>query len=170
VPTTAPRALPTSPPTAASNAAADVGEGADGAGNPNLYTFEVVLSPEQPDTTASFTVEVHPEWAPVGAKQFQDLVAAGFYDQCRFFRVVSNFMVQFGINGDPAVQAKWRSQPILDDRMIGQSNKRGKLTFATAGPNTRTTQLFINFKDNTFLDNQGVCTDLLLTCCCCCRC
>ncbi len=108
------------------------------------------------DTSAgSFVVEVHRDWAPIGADRFYNLVKNGFYDNCRFFRVVSNFMVQFGINGDPAIQRPWRDATMQDDP-VKQSNKRGYITFAKTGaPNSRTTQVFINFADNTFLDNQG---------------
>jgi len=101
-----------------------------------------------------FTVEVHRDWAPHGADRFYELVQAGFYDGNRFFRVVPNFVVQWGIAGDPAVQAKWRDKTIPDDP-VTQSNKTGTVTFATSGPNTRTTQLFINLKDNPSLDGQG---------------
>jgi peptidyl-prolyl cis-trans isomerase A (cyclophilin A) len=101
-----------------------------------------------------FTVEVTRAWAPNGADRFYNLVKNGFYDNCRFFRVVENFMVQFGINGNPKLSSVWRAAPIKDDP-AKQSNGRGYITFAMAGPNTRTTQLFINFKDNSFLDNQG---------------
>jgi len=107
------------------------------------------------DTSAGkFVVEVHRDWAPHGADRFYNLVKNGFFDECRFFRVVSNFMVQFGINGDPAVQTNWANANITDDP-VKQSNKRGYITFATRGPNTRTTQVFINFKDNGGLDRQG---------------
>jgi peptidyl-prolyl cis-trans isomerase A (cyclophilin A) len=107
------------------------------------------------DTTkGAFVVEVHRDWAPNGADRFYNLVKNGFFDDCRFFRVVPDFMVQFGINGDPAVQSAWRSANLKDDP-VKQSNKRGYITFATAGPNTRTTQVFINFKDNGGLDRQG---------------
>ena len=107
------------------------------------------------DTTAgSFVVAVHRAWAPKGADRFYSLVKNGFFDNCRFFRVVSNFMVQFGINGDPSVQGPWRAANISDDP-VKQSNRRGTITFATAGPNTRTTQVFINFKNNAPLDGQG---------------
>lgn len=103
-------------------------------------------------------IEVHRDWAPIGAARFYDSVKAGFYDDTRFFRVVPDFMVQFGINGDPKVQSKWRDAKIKDDAPKGknkQSNKRGFITFATSGPNSRTTQVFINFKTNAFLDGQG---------------
>ena len=105
-------------------------------------------------TAGEFTVHVTRAWAPNGADRFYNLVKNGFYDDVRLFRVISGFMVQFGINGDPAVSAKWRDANIRDDR-VTQSNKRGMITFATAGPNTRTTQVFINFADNTNLDGMG---------------
>lgn len=102
----------------------------------------------------SFVVEVQRDWAPNGADRFYNLVKNGFYDNTRFFRVIPGFMVQFGINGDPAVAAAWRDANIKDDP-VKQSNARGTVTFATAGPNTRTTQVFVNFGNNDFLDNQG---------------
>ena len=102
-----------------------------------------------------FVVEVHRDWAPQGADRFYNLVKNGFYDGTRFFRVISGFMVQFGIHGDPGISAAWRSARIPDDP-VKQSNKRGYITFAHAGPGTRTTQVFINFADNGgSLDNQG---------------
>jgi peptidyl-prolyl cis-trans isomerase A (cyclophilin A) len=107
------------------------------------------------DTSAGpFVVLVHRSWAPKGADRFYNLVKYGFFDNCRFFRVVSNFMVQFGINGDPTIQAPWNRANLQDDP-VTQSNKRGMVTFAQMTvPNTRTTQVFINFKDNSFLDRQ----------------
>jgi peptidyl-prolyl cis-trans isomerase A (cyclophilin A) len=101
-----------------------------------------------------FVVEVHRDWAPRGADRFYNLVKNGFYDNARFFRVIEGFMVQFGINGDPSVAGAWRDADIKDDP-VKQSNERGTITFATAGPNTRTTQVFINFGDNAGLDGQG---------------
>ncbi len=105
-------------------------------------------------TRGEVVVEVFPGWAPKGAERFRELVEDGFYDGCRFFRVVPGFVVQFGINGDPAVHAKWGGK-IADDP-VTQSNQRGTLTFATSGPGSRTTQLFVNLGDNTgSLDGQG---------------
>jgi peptidyl-prolyl cis-trans isomerase A (cyclophilin A) len=101
-----------------------------------------------------FVIEVHRDWAPLGADRFYNLVKNGFYDDIRFFRVLDNFMAQFGMSGSPEVQAVWRTQQLKDDP-LKQSNKRGYVTFAHAGPNTRTTQVFINFKDNGNLDAQG---------------
>ena len=102
----------------------------------------------------SFVIEVHRDWAPNRADRFYNLVKNGFFDDARFFRVVEGFMVQFGINGDPKVSAVWREARIKDDP-VRISNKRTFVTFATAGPNTRTTQVFINFGDNHNLDSQG---------------
>ncbi|MGQ9916929.1 MAG: peptidylprolyl isomerase [Bryobacteraceae bacterium] len=101
-----------------------------------------------------FVALVQPEWAPLGAAQFRSLVEVGFYDGAKFFRVVPNFVVQFGLAADPEVTARLGLKPIPDDP-VKESNRRGRLTFATTGPNTRTTQLFINLADNTFLDSQG---------------
>jgi len=102
----------------------------------------------------SFVIEVHRDWAPLGADRFYNLVKNGFYDNDRFFRVIAGFMVQFGINGDPKVSAVWREARIKDDP-VRQANQRGYISFATAGPNTRTTQVFINFGDNRALDRMG---------------
>ncbi len=105
-------------------------------------------------TKGKFTVEVTRSLAPTGADRFYNLVRSGYFSDIAFFRVIPGFMCQFGIHGDPAVSAKWRDANIPDDVVKG-SNTRGTITFATAGPNTRTTQLFINFADNTSLDGQG---------------
>jgi peptidyl-prolyl cis-trans isomerase A (cyclophilin A) len=101
-----------------------------------------------------FVIEVHRDWAPNGADRFYNLVKNGFFDNARFFRVISGFMVQFGISGDPKISAHWHDANIPDDP-VRQSNTRGMITFATAGPNTRTTQVFINFADNRALNRQG---------------
>ena len=106
-------------------------------------------------TRGEFIVEVTREWAPNGADRFYNLVKNGYYDECRFFRVLSGFMVQFGINGDPALNSVWSVARIPDDP-VQESNKRGFVTFAMGGPNTRTTQIFINYHDrNMGLDEQG---------------
>jgi peptidyl-prolyl cis-trans isomerase A (cyclophilin A) len=107
------------------------------------------------DTTkGSFTVEVTRSLSPNGADRFYNLVKSGFFKDVAFFRVVPGFMVQFGMHGDPKVTAAWRDASIPDDPVKG-SNTRGTITFAMGGPNTRTTQLFINFADNTRLDGMG---------------
>jgi peptidyl-prolyl cis-trans isomerase A (cyclophilin A) len=102
----------------------------------------------------AFVLEVHRDWAPNGADRFYNLVKNGFYDGDRFFRVISGFMVQFGINGNPKIAARWEDANIPDDPAT-QSNQPGYITFATRGPNTRTTQVFINYGNNRSLDNQG---------------
>ena len=102
----------------------------------------------------TFVIEVHRDWAPNGADRFYNLVKNGFYNDVRFFRVLEGFMAQFGINGNPNLSAVWRNANIKDDP-VKVSNGRGTITFATAGPNTRTTQVFINFGDNAGLDGQG---------------
>lgn len=99
-------------------------------------------------------LEVHRDWSPLGADRFHELVAAKYLDGDRFFRVVKGFVVQFGINGDPKVTAKWKNTEIVDDP-VKQTNARGTIVFATSGPNTRTTQLFINLADNARLDGMG---------------
>ena len=108
------------------------------------------------DTSAgAFTVQVNRDWAPLGADRFYNLVKLGFYDNARFFRVVPNFMVQFGINGDPAIQRYW-SEARMPDDPVKQGNTRGMITYAKCGlPNCRSTQLFINYKDNSFLNSTG---------------
>ena len=101
-----------------------------------------------------FVVEAQRSWSPAGADRFHYLVRNGFYDENRFFRVVSGFMVQFGISGDPAVSAVWSERLIRDEQVL-HGNERGTVTFATAGPDARSTQLFINYRDNRSLDRQG---------------
>jgi peptidyl-prolyl cis-trans isomerase A (cyclophilin A) len=105
-------------------------------------------------TKGEFVIHVTRAWAPLGADRFYNLVEHHFYDGCAFFRVVPKFVVQFGLTGDPAINKAWQNANIKDDAST-QSNRPGTITFATAGPNTRTTQVFINFGNNSFLDNQG---------------
>ena len=108
------------------------------------------------DTTrGAFTVTVTRAWSPLGADRFYNLVKHHYFDNARFFRVLPGFVAQFGLSAEPAVNAAWEKATIKDDPHA-QSNRRGTLVFATAGPNTRTTHLFINFKDNgPSLDSQG---------------
>ena len=107
------------------------------------------------DTTKGLIViTVHRDWAPIGADRFYNLVKNGFFDDARFFRVIPDFMVQFGMNADPAVTTAFNKTTMKDDP-VKQSNKKGYVTFANTGrPNSRGTQMFINYKDNAFLDTQ----------------
>ena len=105
-------------------------------------------------TCGDFVVEVHRDWAPLGADRFYNLVRNGFFTNAAFFRVIPNFVAQFGLNANPAISKAWQDAKIQDDP-VKQTNKRGTLVFAMAGPNTRTTQFFLNFKDNTRLDSMG---------------
>lgn len=105
-------------------------------------------------TKGKFVVEVTRSWSPNGVDRFHELVRSGFYNDAGFFRVVPGFVVQFGLNADPEKQKNWTNAKIKDDRVV-ESNKRGYVTFAMAGPNTRTTQLFINYSDNARLDSLG---------------
>jgi peptidyl-prolyl cis-trans isomerase A (cyclophilin A) len=105
-------------------------------------------------TKGDFVIEVHRDWAPLGADRFYNLMSQEFFTDVAFFRAIPNFMVQFGISGKPKIAAAWEHANFKDDP-VKESNKRGTITFATAGPNTRTTQFFINLKDNVFLDRQG---------------
>jgi len=106
-------------------------------------------------TRGDFTVTVNRAWAPIGADRFYNLVNHHFYDNASFFRVVPGFVVQFGISAYPPVAAAWEKANIQDEP-VTQSNKRGYLTYAkTSMPNTRSTQIFINLKDNDGLDRQG---------------
>jgi len=113
-------------------------------------TFQVRFA----TTRGDFTVTVHRDWAPMGADRFYNLVKHHFYDNGSFFRVVPGFVVQFGLSAYPPVNAAWRKANLQDDP-VTQSNRKGYLTFATAGPNTRTTQVFISLKDNARLDGMG---------------
>jgi peptidyl-prolyl cis-trans isomerase A (cyclophilin A) len=102
----------------------------------------------------NFVIDVTRDWSPNGADRFYNLVNNDFYDDVRFFRVVPNFVVQFGMSGDPTITEIWQKARIDDDAVV-ESNKAGTVTFAMAGPNSRTTQVFINLKDNTRLDSMG---------------
>jgi cyclophilin family peptidyl-prolyl cis-trans isomerase len=129
---------------------------AGGLSNPAALTERAPASYKARFDTSkgAVVIQVTRDWAPNGADRFYNLVKNGFYDENRFFRVISGFMVQFGINGDPKISAPWRAARIKDDP-VKQSNKRGFITFATSGPDSRTTQVFINFADNAGLDSQG---------------
>jgi len=117
-------------------------------------TFELSQLMGSTSTGGVIVIQTRPDWAPLGVAQFHEMVEAEFFNQCRFFRVVPGFMIQFGISGDPAVSSVWRKKGIKDDP-VNNSNVRGIVTFATSGPNTRTSQLFINTANNPFLDRQG---------------
>ena len=106
-------------------------------------------------TKGEFVVEVTREWAPNGADRFYNLVKAGYYDEVAFFRVMSGFMAQFGISGDPQVSKVWSQVRIKDDE-VKQSNTRGMITFAMAGPDTRTTQIFINASSPDVFDEGAI--------------
>ncbi|HTS11996.1 MAG TPA: peptidylprolyl isomerase [Candidatus Limnocylindrales bacterium] len=116
--------------------------------SPDVYDVKFITS------KGDFTVRVTRAWAPIGSDRFYNLVTHGYFTDAAFFRVVPNFIIQFGLSADPAVNSAWRAARIKDDP-VTQSNKPGYITFATAGPHTRTTQLFINFGNNGFLDGQG---------------
>ncbi|MBT3219126.1 MAG: peptidylprolyl isomerase, partial [Proteobacteria bacterium] len=117
---------------------------------PNVYKVKFKT------TKGPFVVKVYRQWAPLGADRLYNLVQAGFYNEgIAFFRNINGFMVQFGIHGDPDIGDIWRGERIKDDPVV-KSNTRKMVTFAMAGPNTRTTQVFINFADkNQMLDGQG---------------
>jgi cyclophilin family peptidyl-prolyl cis-trans isomerase len=154
----APKPAPKTPPGGAATAAKKPAA-AKPASKAALMNPSKLTAPAPPVFKATFetskgdfVVEVHRDWAPKGADRFYNLVKNGFYDDCRFFRVISGFMVQFGINGDPVIQKNWAQANIPDDPVI-QKNQRGFMTFAqTNTPNTRSTQVFINFGDNSRLD------------------
>jgi len=118
--------------------------------HPAPERFEVLFETSQ----GEFVVEVHRDWAPIGAERFYNLVRAGYYDGLRFFRVIPGFVAQFGIHAEPGVTEAWRNFRIPDDPVV-QPNRRGTLTFATAGPDSRTVQLFLNLVDNVHLDASG---------------
>ncbi|MGA7886314.1 MAG: peptidylprolyl isomerase [Acidobacteriaceae bacterium] len=115
---------------------------------PRLYRVKV-------ETTAgSFVIEVHRDWAPQGADRFYLLVRDGYYDHSRFFRVVPGRWVQFGIAGDPQIAQAWRHRTMPDDPLLKQ-NTPGYIAFANTGPNTRSTQVYINTGDNSRIDTEN---------------
>lgn len=138
--------------------------GADGAGtDPRLTKPDpTVLASPAPDSfkvavessRGNFTIVARRDWAPRGVDRFYHLVELGYFDETRFFRVLRGFMAQIGLHGDPRVNAAWESLRIEDDP-VKQTNRRGTVSFAMAGPNTRTTQVFINYGDNGNLDGMG---------------
>lgn len=105
-------------------------------------------------TEGDVVIQVHRDWAPLGADRFYNLVRGGFYDDTRVYRVLDGFMAQLGLNGDPYVNQAWKSQFIVDDPVV-ESNTRGRVAFAKGGVHTRTTEVFISTKDNSALDAQG---------------
>ena len=113
-------------------------------------TFKVKFA----TTRGEFTVEAHRDWAPNGADRFYNLVRIGFFSDVVFFRVVDGFVAQFGIHGHPKVAKAWQNANIQDEP-VKEGNRRGRLVFAKGGPNSRSTQFFINFKDNASLDSMG---------------
>lgn len=115
--------------------------------------FTLELASLKDGASGKIVIETKPSWAPLGVQRFHELMDDKFYDQAKFFRVVNDFMVQFGINGDPK---KNKPSNIKDDE-VKQTNSRGTVTYAMAGKNSRTSQLFINTRTdgNSFLDKQG---------------
>lgn len=105
-------------------------------------------------TKGDFVIEVHRDWAPVGVDRFYNLVRAGFFDDSRFYRIRAGFIAQFGLPGNPEISKVWKARTMPDDP-VKQSNKRGFVAYAMTGPDTRTTQLYINTADNSRLDAQG---------------
>lgn len=150
------------PPVPKLNATAVPGTPAAAVPTPGDFADPAKLTAKAPETfkaqfdttKGKFTIEVTRSLSPNGADRFYNLVRSGYFQDVAFFRVISGFMCQFGIHGDPKVAAKWRGAPIPDDPVKGR-NERGTLTYAMAGPNTRTTQFFINFADNSRLDTMG---------------
>eukprot|EP00227_Mantoniella_beaufortii_P018083 CAMPEP_0197597536 /NCGR_PEP_ID=MMETSP1326-20131121/27529_1 /TAXON_ID=1155430 /ORGANISM="Genus nov. species nov., Strain RCC2288" /LENGTH=229 /DNA_ID=CAMNT_0043164225 /DNA_START=35 /DNA_END=721 /DNA_ORIENTATION=+ len=126
------------------------------AAEPYVVELDVVLSKNKGKKPKGGVVkiEIHPDWAPVGAARFKEIVELGIWDWGRFFRVVPDFIVQWGIPGDASVAKEWKNKRIPDDPVV-ETNARGSITFATSGANSRTSQVFINFKDNASLDKQG---------------
>ncbi|HEY3839407.1 MAG TPA: peptidylprolyl isomerase [Bryobacteraceae bacterium] len=133
-----------------------------GGGGTSTEEFAPVPNEKAPDhfktrfetTKGNILIQIERDWAPIGADRFYTLVKTGYLNGDRFFRVVPNFIIQFGLNPDPKLTARWRQANLKDDP-VKENNMRGTIVFATAGPNTRTTQLFINTNDNVRLDGSG---------------
>ena len=147
---------------ASASVAACAGTDAPGADPKLTKPDQAALASPAPDSfkvafetsKGNFTVYAHRDWAPRGVDRFYHLVQAGFYDDVRFFRVLRGFMAQFGVHGNPRVNDAW--EPLrLEDDPVKQTNRRGTVSFAMGGPNTRTTQLFINYGNNANLDGMG---------------
>ena len=151
-------ARPGAPPAAPAKAIGQIPADANPAlRNPGLANEKApeVFKAKFETSEGDFVIEVHRDWAPLGADRFFNLVKIGFFDEGKFFRAINGFMVQFGISGDPEVSKVWREANIQDDP-AKQSNTRGRVTFAMGGPNTRTSQVFINYVDaNRRLDGMG---------------
>jgi peptidyl-prolyl cis-trans isomerase A (cyclophilin A) len=113
-------------------------------------TFQVELETSAGDVL----IQLHRDWAPLGVDRFYNLVSAGYYDDSRIHRVVPGFMAQFGVHADPYVTQAWKSEFLVDDP-VTQSNTRGRVTFAKGAVHTRTTHVFINYGDNSALDEEG---------------
>jgi peptidyl-prolyl cis-trans isomerase A (cyclophilin A) len=136
--------------------------GADALSAPEKLTNPAKLTAKAPETfkarfettKGAIVIEVHREWSPHGADRFYNLVKNGYYDGVKFFRAVPDFVVQWGIHGDPAIATKWLQAKLPDDP-VKESNKRGFVTYAMGGPNTRSVQLFVNLVDNSRLDSLG---------------
>ena len=105
-------------------------------------------------TKGDFVIEAHRNWAPIGVDRFYNLVRSGFFDDSRFYRVRVGFIAQFGLPGNPEITKAWEKRTMPDDS-VKQSNIRGTIAYAMTGPDTRTTQLYINYGDNSRLDEQG---------------
>ena len=141
--------------------------GGDSADSVPAVTRNPLLQPQRYTETAPATyqvrletsagdvvIQVHRDWAPIGADRFYNLAKGGFYDDTRIYRVLGGFMAQFGLNGDPYVSQAWKTQFLVDDPFV-ESNTRGRVAFAKGGRHTRTTEIFISYKDNSALDDQG---------------
>ncbi len=141
--------------------------GGDSADSVPAVTRNPLLQPQRYTETAPATyqvrletsagdvvIQVHRDWAPIGADRFYNLAKGGFYDDSRVYRVLGGFMAQFGLNGDPYVSQAWKTQFLVDDPFV-ESNTRGRVAFAKGGRHTRTTEIFISYKDNSALDANG---------------